>query len=51
MNDGIAFQSVLVTVMINRAAQCVGIYSQVSHAHGLEKESECIKVVYQVFGA
>ena len=48
MDDGIAFQSLLVTVVVDFAVECVRIHPKVAHAKGFKQESECLEVIYQI---
>ena len=48
MNHSVTFQPCLVAEMIDSTPQRIGIYSQVAHTQGFEKQPESFQIVYQI---
>ena len=45
MYHSITFQTILVSIMIYRAIQGIGINPKISNAHCLKKQPKCIQVI------
>ena len=50
MYHSVAFQTVLVSVMINRTIQGICVNPKIPDAHCFKKQPECVQVIDQIIG-